>query len=460
MKVLLTDRSWPYLHLIAKDLAQKLVNTTHNIILLSEKEKSINNDNFQIINIHDIPVCESVVFYQKKYPFSIYKTIVCERAFTDYSSYRTFSRYSNCDQQHIEYWMELYLNAFDYIYSNKLCDVTIDNAPDCFIPPLSSKIADYYNIRYFSIHLTYWHENGIFFFDRSNWTSSHLDEKIMFYQENQEQINRKKLDVIFSTKKTLLFKRAPQLKERLIQLFNRSKSYNPISIKYLALRTLYRWINKFKIKYFLDWKFNITSNNYVLFPLHITPEASLLGNIPELADQFSVIKNISMNLPWGITMYVKEHPHVFEGHGLDYNFYKKIQSLNNVKLLHKSISLDAIYNDDRLKAVLGINGTVCIDAALKRKAVIIFGDPFFKEAKCFIKMANYSELNNVIKSILDESWHFSEEGLYSLLAAINDLIVTNKEVDFRKENTTKGIALAYNFIIKEFIEKRNLYNHS
>jgi hypothetical protein len=71
-----------------------------------------------------------------------------------------------------------------HLYSNKLCDVVIENAPDCFIPPLSCLIAEFYKINYFSIHLTYWHENGIFFFDNSNWTSSHLEKKISFYDIN------------------------------------------------------------------------------------------------------------------------------------------------------------------------------------------------------------------------------------------------------------------------------------
>lgn len=458
MNILLTDRSWPYLHLVAKDLASKL-EKFNNVILLSEKEKSFKIDNFQVINIHDIPVRNPIDYYQKKYPFSIYKTIVCERAFTDYSSFRVYSKYSNSLVKDIEYWIELYVNAFDYLYSNKLCDVVIENAPDCFIPPLSSLIAEHYKIKYFSIHLTYWHENGIFFFDRSNWTSSHLDKKISFYDKNQQLINRENLDFVFSSKKTMFFKRLPQRKERLQQLLNRSRSYNPISLKHLFLRTFYRRINKVQINNFLNWRYTISSKSFVLFPLHISPEASLLGNTPELADQFSVIKNISMNLPWGVTMYVKEHPHVLEGHGLDYNFYKKIQSLNNVELLHKSVRLDTIYNDEGLIAILGINGTVCIDAALSRKAVIIFGNPYFKLADCFIKVSSYSELNNILKSIMDNGWQFSENGLYSLLAALDQLVVTSNEVDFSKENTTKGIALAYNYIIKDFIENRKLYNH-
>lgn len=456
MNILLTDRSWPYLHLVAKDLASILEKTNH-VILLSEKEKSFKIDNFQIINIHDIPLRNSIDYFQRKYPFSIYKTIVCERAFTDYSSFRVYSKYSNSKELDIEYWIELYVNAFDYLFSNNLCDVVIENAPDCFIPPLNCKIAEFYKINYFSIHLTYWHENGIFFFDRSNWTSSHLDKKILFYDTNQNLIKRENLDFIFSSKKTMFFKRLPQRKERLRQLFNRSRSYNPISLKHLGLRTFYRLVNKFQIKFYLNWKFSISSKSFVLFPLHISPEASLLGNTPELADQFSVIKNISMNLPWGVTMYVKEHPHVLEGHGLDYSFYKKIQSLNNVELLHKSIQLDSIYNDERFIAVMGINGTVCFDAALARKAVIIFGNPYFKQAECFIKVSSYSQLNDILKSILDKSWQFSEKGLYSLLAALDDLVVTSNDVDFSKENTTMGIALAYNKIIKEFIEKRNFY---
>ena len=66
---------------------------------------------------------------------------------------------------------------------------------------------------------------------------------------------------------------------------------------------------------------------FVIYPLNTSPEAALLGSYPELADQFSLIKNISMNLPYGVKLYVKEHPLAHLGLGLDFGFYRRLSAL-------------------------------------------------------------------------------------------------------------------------------------
>src|SRR5207245_461950 len=126
-------------------------------------------------------------------------------------------------------------------------------------------------------------------------------------------------------------------RSRIAQVINRSKSYEPISIKNWILRRLAWLTSKLRIKLFLSFERELISDKFVLFPLHVTPEASLLGSAPELADQFSLIKNLSMNLPAGVFLYVKEHPYQQMGLGLEYGFYRRLQSLPNVRLYDASI---------------------------------------------------------------------------------------------------------------------------
>jgi hypothetical protein len=202
---------------------------------------------------------------------------------------------------------------------------------------------------------------------------------------------------------------------------------------------------------------DIGSQKFVLYPIHISPEASLLGNTPELADQLSVIKNISMNLPWGVMLYVKEHPHVLEGHGLDYRFYKSISNLNNVRLLRKELSVNSLIQDDNFIAVVGLNGTVCIDAVIMKKPVILLGNPYFGFAECFVKLNKWEDLFHEITLIQRGEFIFSEDGLYSLLATL-DANVCRGNVDFSSARTTYEIAENYNSVILSFINDRRFFN--
>jgi hypothetical protein len=457
MKLLLTDRSWPHLFEIAKKLAEQLSLQGHSLIFVTDKIASSKTGNFEVINILEVPKGDDLIELQSRFPFSFYKFIVPERAFSDYSSFRKYMRYSNISDKEVEFWLTSYANAFIYIFETYNIDCVIENAPDCFIPPLIAKIANYYRVKYYSIHLSYWHKDGVFFFDKDNWTSSHLENYYHECRMNRINLDKVHLDSVFKEKKATWFSRDPQHKDRVLQYLNRRKSYNPLSYKHWFQRLIFRNVNRVLIKNGINWMNDIGSQKFVLYPIHISPEASLLGNTPELADQLSVIKNISMNLPWGVMLYVKEHPHVLEGHGLDYRFYKSISNLNNVRLLRKELSVNSLIQDDNFIAVVGLNGTVCIDAVIMKKPVILLGNPYFGFAECFVKLNKWEDLFHEITLIQRGEFIFSEDGLYSLLATL-DANVCRGNVDFSSARTTYEIAENYNSVILSFINDRRFFN--
>jgi hypothetical protein len=457
-KILMTDRSWPLMLDVIENLAEICSEDNITIVFLSERYKSCIRDNLEIINIYDISQKKTIIELQRTYDFSLYKCIVTERSYTDYSSFRSSQLYSRMDFNGIERWIQLYANAFDYIVNNNNIDIYIENAPDCFIPSLGGRIFKSKGKSYYSIHISYWHLDGIMFFDGIDWTSSEIDKKYNDVMKGNIRINKSKLDNIFKQKKTLFWDRSSQYILRIKTIINRYNSYNPPSILNWLKRRFSMFISKWKIKLLIKRSNKIPETRFVLYPLHVSPEASLLGTLPELADQFSLIKNISINLPWGVSLCVKEHPHALLGAGLDFSFYKKISELRNVEIISKEVKIKNLFTSDNFVCLMGLAGTACFEAALLRKHVLIFGNPYFKMANCFTKINNYDEINNEIMKIIEGKKDFDETALYAIMHAINDSVIT-ENVDFSKSKTTFDIAKNYNPIIRKFA-KEILFNKS
>jgi hypothetical protein len=449
-KILMTDRSWPLMLEVIEDLSRLCKKDGINILFLSERHKSSVKDNLEIINIFDIPQKKSMSNLQSEYNFSLYKCLVTERSYCDYSSFKSSQLYSRINFSKIEQWMQLYTNAFDYIANTKNVDVLIENAPDCFIPSLGGRIFKSKKIQYYSIHISYWHSDGILFFDGTDWTSSRINDIYKDCIAGNVRYDINQLDEIFKTKKTLFWNRMPQHMIRIKTILNRFRSYNRPSLINWFLRRISTMASKYRIITLIKRSNKIGDEKFVLYPLHVSPEASLLGTVPELADQFSVLKNISMNLPWGIKLYVKEHPHSLLGAGLDYTFYKKLQTLRNVVIIHKEMKISDLIESEKFVCLIGLSGTACLEVALKRKFSIIIGNPYFKIADCFIKVSNYEEINDEIKKIINNEKVFNENSLYSILHAIDECVI-KENVDFRSCKTTLAIAMSYNPIIRKFV---------
>lgn len=447
--VLLTDRAWPQMIEVAREFAMSITDFDIKVIFLTSKYKSKEIDNFHIFNIFDIPQKLKLSELQEKYEFSLHKCFITERAFYDYSSFRRSQCYSSLSPSEIEGWAELYANAFDYIFAN-YAHLYLDTAADCFIPSLGGRIASHYHVPCRIIYFLYWWSSGAFFCDRLDWTSSKIDEAYSRFLGNLNSTDKKELDLIYAQKKSYFLIPNHKFSLRLRQLFNRQRSYEPISLINWIVRRISRAFSSFGIRRFINRGIGNFSDKFILFPLHVTPEASLLGTVPELADQFSLIKNISMNLPYGVKLYVKEHPHSLLGDGLDFFFYKRISSLPNVVIIKAEANLDELFNRDNFIAVVGISGTVCLDAALKRKHAILFGSPLFKVADCFHKPANFDEFQKIVMALMRGQIQFNEEALYAVLKAM-DHSLTEAGVDLSNCKSQYELASCYMTIYKYFI---------
>lgn len=451
--VLFIDRSNPAIYQLAIHLAAQINNDDVAILFLSDKEKSGKQGNLEVVNIADIPQSKSLAELQAQYDFSLHKTLVTERAFFDYSSFRKSQCYSNLSLTEVYGKITPYINALDYLIGTR-ADLVIEGLADNFLTSVAGRIAEHYRKTFYMAFMYYWFGNGFLLADRMDQTSSIVDGLYLKYRDTGAQLDRENLDRFYGRKAVLpSFQTNYTFGSRLTQMANRTKTYEPLSLKHFILRRIAWGLSKLQIKLLLPFEMQPKTEKFVLFPLHVTPEATLLGSVPELADQFSFIKNISMNLPAGVFLYVKEHPHQQMGLGLDYAFYKRVRSLPNVRLYSHAVRAESLYCDLNCLAVVVIAGTVGLEAALKRKPVFVFGRPIYYRGDCFVKPRTFEDFFLELKRIMNGDYKFDEEGLYAILQAMKDAVM-EADVDFSKARSWPELSYLVNANLAKLINRQ------
>jgi hypothetical protein len=154
--------------------------------------------------------------------------------------------------------------------------------------------------------------------------------------------------------------------------------YNPFKHLTKSIRRPHEFINK-TVNYFYYKKhakqIDFKNTKYIVFFMHYQPECSTLPEGFEFTDQFYAIKTLSMMLPDGVKLVVKEHPSTFT-----YLSAPKFRSLYHYKLLNKlknveicPMGIDNFQLIDHSLAVATITGTAAVEAYIRKKPVIIFG---------------------------------------------------------------------------------------
>jgi len=107
---------------------------------------------------------------------------------------------------------------------------------------------------------------------------------------------------------------------------------------------------------------------YVLFPLQVEPETSLMAEAPMAANQLAAVDLLARTMPAGWRLVVKEHPAALgtRPNGFD----RRILGYPNANLAAARSDVDALADGARCVAV--INGTVGVQAAVRGVPVITF----------------------------------------------------------------------------------------
>lgn len=154
---------------------------------------------------------------------------------------------------------------------------------------------------------------------------------------------------------------------------------------------------------------------FVLFTLHIQPEASTSLYAPFFVDQYAVVEQMSRALPvhWKIVvkpnrwMIGKESP----------SLYRKLAALPNVIVVSPERNIQELI--EQSIAITTITGTVGFEGALRGKKTILFSDqPIWSMLKNVTICTDFTKLHDVFRSV--ESYVHDDRTVAAYLQAIHD----------------------------------------
>lgn len=116
-----------------------------------------------------------------------------------------------------------------------------------------------------------------------------------------------------------------------------------------------------------------TSRPYFIYPIQFHPESSTSVDGPAFGDEWSNIQGIAQNLPFGYSLYVKDHKHAAGRQSLA--FYKRVGRLPNVILVSPDYDTKALIRHS--KGVVCSTSTLGFEALILGKPVFVLGHPFY-----------------------------------------------------------------------------------
>jgi hypothetical protein len=82
----------------------------------------------------------------------------------------------------------------------------------------------------------------------------------------------------------------------------------------------------------------IPNKKFIYFPLPVQPESQSYAWAPFYVNTISIVENIAKSMPISHLLFVKEHPGQKDKLFRSIEFYEKILSLSNVRLIHQDVN--------------------------------------------------------------------------------------------------------------------------
>jgi Capsule polysaccharide biosynthesis protein len=142
---------------------------------------------------------------------------------------------------------------------------------------------------------------------------------------------------------------------------------------------------------------HIPESPFILFLMHLQPEASTASQASRWVDQERVIEQIAINAPAGIRIVVKENPQCYGWRGKRY--YHALTSLPNVHLCHPQVPTLPLIR--RAEALVTITGSAGVEAILQGTRVAVLGRPFYSE---FPGVRRLDSPEQIFAELADPSW--------------------------------------------------------
>lgn len=131
---------------------------------------------------------------------------------------------------------------------------------------------------------------------------------------------------------------------------------------------------------------------YFLLLLHVQPEVTPDTTATFFANQTELIRQISLRLPYGFKLYVKEHPNGIGSRGL--RTLRQIAEMPNTEFLHPSIKSNIAIGN--AVAVVTIAGTASFEAALSGVPSAVFNNVYFSCFPGIQQLKHYGDLSDFL----------------------------------------------------------------
>jgi hypothetical protein len=168
---------------------------------------------------------------------------------------------------------------------------------------------------------------------------------------------------------------------------------------------------------------------FFVYPLQFHPESSASVDGVAANDEWSNIEQIARNLPFGVSLYVKDHRHAAGRQPL--GFYERVARIPNVVLVHPNYDTKKLLRHSR--AVVCSTSTMGFEALLLQRPVFVLGRPFYdflpgcvrvdSFATAFRTFRSYASLSvdrPDVEALLGAYYLCSEEGTLDVTKQYND----------------------------------------
>jgi len=169
-------------------------------------------------------------------------------------------------------------------------------------------------------------------------------------------------------------------KEEYDAIYNHIKRHVGMCVRRLVMRRLYS-----RPDY---------GEEYIYYPLHSPIDFQLTVRETRYLNQIALAEYIANVLPYGVHLYIKEHPASIGGY--NYSRVSRLLKNRNVKLINPAVnSYDLV---ERSLCVITINSKVGVEALMQGKKVMVLGEPPYAQAKAAVRVEDNSKLGEYISA--------------------------------------------------------------
>jgi hypothetical protein len=156
------------------------------------------------------------------------------------------------------------------------------------------------------------------------------------------------------------------------------------------------------------------AGHYAVYPLNTEPEVALLAFGRPYRNQIETVRNLAAALPVGWKLVVKEHPNAYGYRNTAY--YRKLKQIPNVLLAGPKADTGKLIDHSELVAL--VYGTIGLEAIIKRKPLLIFGEvPYGVFTPEMVRLNEKPwQLGHDIRRLLD-NYRYDETQVLAYVAA-------------------------------------------